>query len=235
MDERADPRLARTWAPDPGWLGRLTDVDHKRVATRYVLTAAAFGALAGALSLVMRLRGLVGDLALIAIEGTVFVLLVSVYLYLRAIATAWPPEGIPLPSLSASSANVLLLLASVVPTVAAHRAALRRDRRASARALIVVTALTLGTLALRGLELAQLPMCWTGHAYGSIVWTILGAHASHLVASVLEDVLLCLLLRWGPVEDKHYVDVTVGALYWYFVVAAWIPLYLLVYWLPRGS
>jgi cytochrome c oxidase subunit III len=173
--------------------------------------------------------------SLIAIEGTVFVLLVSVYLYLRAIATAWPPEGIPLPSLAASSANVLLLLVSVVPTVAAHRAALRRDRRASARALIVVTALTLGTLALRGLELAQLPMRWTGHAYGSIVWTILGAHASHLVASVLEDVLLCLLLLWGPVEDKHYVDVTVGALYWYFVVAAWIPLYLLVYWLPRGS
>ena len=26
MDERADPRLARTWAPDPGWLARLTDV-----------------------------------------------------------------------------------------------------------------------------------------------------------------------------------------------------------------
>ena len=61
MDERADPRLARTWAPDPGWLGRLTDVDHKRVATRYVLTAAAFGVLAGALSLVMRLQLAVPD------------------------------------------------------------------------------------------------------------------------------------------------------------------------------
>ena len=61
MDERADPRLARTWAPDPGWLGRLTDVDHKRVATRYVLTAAAFGALAGALSLVIRLQLAVPD------------------------------------------------------------------------------------------------------------------------------------------------------------------------------
>jgi len=48
-------------------------------------------------------------------------------------------------------------------------------------------------------------------------------------------VLLYLLMRFGPLEDKHYVDVTVSALYWYFVVAAWIPLYLLVYWLPRAG
>ncbi len=173
--------------------------------------------------------------SLITIEGTVFVLLVTVYLYLRGIATAWPPEGIRLPGLAGSTANVLLLLASVVPTVGAHRAALRRDRRATTRYLVVATVLSLGTIALRGVELAQLHVRWDGHAYGSIVWTILGTHLSHLVASTLEDVLLCLLMRFGPLEDRHYVDVTVSALYWYFVVAAWIPLYLLVYWLPRAG
>lgn len=173
--------------------------------------------------------------SLITIEGTVFVLLVTVYLYLRGIATAWPPEGIRLPGLAGSTANVLLLLASVVPTVGAHRAALRRDRRATTRYLVVATVLSLGTIALRGVELAQLQVRWDGHAYGSIVWTILGTHLSHLVASTLEDVLLCLLMRFGPLEDRHYVDVTASALYWYFVVAAWIPLYLLVYWLPRAG
>jgi cytochrome c oxidase subunit 3 len=173
--------------------------------------------------------------SLITIEGTVFVLLVTVYVYLRGIATAWPPEGIRLPGLAGSTANVLLLLASVVPTVGAHRAALRRDRRAATHYLVVATVLSLGTIALRGVELAQLHVRWDGHAYGSIVWTILGTHLSHLVASTLEDVLLCLLMRFGPLEDRHYVDVTVSALYWYFVVAAWIPLYLLVYWLPRAG
>ncbi len=173
--------------------------------------------------------------SLITIEGTVFVLLVTVYVYLRGIATAWPPEGIRLPGLAGSTANVLLLLASVVPTVGAHRAALRRDRRATTHYLVVATVLSLGTIALRGVELAQLHVRWDGHAYGSIVWTILGTHLSHLVASTLEDVLLCLLMRFGPLEDRHYVDVTVSALYWYFVVAAWIPLYLLVYWLPRAG
>jgi cytochrome c oxidase subunit 3 len=166
--------------------------------------------------------------SLITIEGTVFVLLVTVYVYLRGIATAWPPEGIRLPGLAGSTANVLLLLASVVPTVGAHR-------RATTHYLVVATVLSLGTIALRGVELAQLHVRWDGHAYGSIVWTILGTHLSHLVASTLEDVLLCLLMRFGPLEDRHYVDVTVSALYWYFVVAAWIPLYLLVYWLPRAG
>ena len=122
-----------------------------------------------------------------------------------------------------------------MPTVGAHRAALRRDRRATTRYLVVATVLSLGTIALRGVELAQLHVRWDGRAYGSIVWTILGTHLSHLVASTPEDVLLYLLMRFGPLEDKHYVDVTVSALYWYFVVAAWIPLYLLVYWLPRAG
>lgn len=171
--------------------------------------------------------------SLITIEGTVFVMLVTVYLYLRGVASAWPPESVRPPGLSASTANLLLLLASVVPTAGAHRSALRTNRRATASYLVVATVLSLGTIALRGLELAQLHVRWDGHAYGSVVWMILGTHLSHLVASTLEDVLLCALVLVGPLEDKHYVNITVSALYWYFVVAAWIPLYLLVYWLPR--
>ena len=29
------------------------------------------------------------------------------------------------------------------------------------------------------------------------------------------------MLRLGPVERKHFVDVNVNAVYWYFVVLAW--------------
>jgi heme/copper-type cytochrome/quinol oxidase subunit 3 len=174
-----------------------------------------------------------GVWSLITIEGTVFVLLVSVYIYLRGVATTWPPPGIRRPGLSASTTDVLLLLASVVPTIGAHRAALRLDRRATGRYLVVATALSAGAIALRALELTQLHVRWDGHAYGSIVWTIMGTHLSHLIASTLEDVLLCALVLAGPIEDKHYVNITVSCLYWYFVVAAWIPLYVLVYWLPR--
>ena len=33
-------------------------------------------------------------------------------------------------------------------------------------------------------------------------------------------------------EDRH-IAVDVDAFYWYFVALAWIPLYGVIYWLPR--
>jgi cytochrome c oxidase subunit III len=36
-------------------------------------------------------------------------------------------------------------------------------------------------------------------------------------------------MRTGPLEGKRYVDVSENALYWYFVVIAWIPIYVVIY------
>jgi cytochrome c oxidase subunit I+III len=46
--------LAQTWADEPGLLGALSTVNHKRVAIRYIVTTLVFFALAGALALLMR-------------------------------------------------------------------------------------------------------------------------------------------------------------------------------------
>jgi len=75
---------------------------------------------------------------------------------------------------------------------------------------------------------------WDANAYGSIVWTTLGMHTGHLIASTLENILLMLLMRAGPVERKHFVDVNVNAVYWYFVVLAWLPVYAIIYFAPRA-
>jgi cytochrome c oxidase subunit I+III len=42
------------------------------------------------------------------------------------------------------------------------------------------------------------------------------------------------LMFTGPLEGRRYVDVSENAVYWYFVVGAWIPIYLTIYWAPRG-
>jgi cytochrome c oxidase subunit I len=49
-------RLAMTWSNPPGFIGWLSSVDHKDIGRRYVITALAFLALAGALAIVMRLQ-----------------------------------------------------------------------------------------------------------------------------------------------------------------------------------
>ena len=37
----------------------------------------------------------------------------------------------------------------------------------------------------------------------------------------------------GPIEERRFVDVSENAVYWYFVVAAWLPIYGVLYWAPR--
>ncbi len=162
-----------------------------------------------------------------------FGLLIGSYFYLRLGTPGWPPGGTPLPGLLAATANVVVLLASLGPMVWAHRCALRRGRLATLAALVLSIVVGVVVLALRTREFVALGCRWDTHAYGSITWTILGMHTGHVIAATVENVLLVALLVNGPVEAKHYVDLETNALYWYFVVAAWLPLYLLVFLGPR--
>jgi cytochrome c oxidase subunit III len=34
-------------------------------------------------------------------------------------------------------------------------------------------------------------------------------------------------------SGRRFSDVSDNAFYWYFVVATWLPLYVLIYWVPR--
>ena len=94
-------------------------------------------------------------------------------------------------------------------------------------------ALGLVAMGLRWSELDAVGTRWDRHAYGSIVWMILGMHVAHLITSTLDNGLLAVLMIRGPVLEKHYVDTTVNAIYWSFVVLVWLPLFCLVFLAPR--
>jgi len=170
---------------------------------------------------------------LVVIESTMFAILVASYVYLWLDAESWPPTGTPLPGLTAATVNVGMLVLSLAPMVWVHRAAHRHARLPVLAGLSASVVLGLGVIALRVLEFRALGCRWDSHAYGSMTWSILAMHFGHLVASVVETLLLALLFVNGPVEAKHYGDAEVNALYWYFVVGAWLPLYALVFLGPR--
>jgi cytochrome c oxidase subunit 1 len=48
--------LAHTWAPPRGIIGFLSEVDHKRIGMRFILTALVFFALGGVLAALMRIQ-----------------------------------------------------------------------------------------------------------------------------------------------------------------------------------
>jgi len=169
-----------------------------------------------------------GVMGMIAIESTMFALLAATYFYLRGNASVWPPPRNQ-PPLALDSVLVAVLLISVLPMWKTLKASKEGSLRGMRFWLSVATSLGLACLVIRGFEFATLGFRWDAHVYGSIVWSILGMHALHLLASNGENLLFIILLFKGPVEKKHLVDVYLNAAYWFFVVISWLPFYAIVF------
>ena len=166
-----------------------------------------------------------GAVGIMAIEGTMFALLIASYFYLRGGAETWPPPGTLHPGLGITTLNLAILFVSIVPMHLAARAAAREDLPAIRNWLIVSTVLMVAFLAVRWMIMDRLTFLWNSHAYGSLVWTTVGLHTLHVVAETVENLMFIALLIKGPVEDKHMVDLRLNSMYWYFVVACWVPFY----------
>jgi cytochrome c oxidase subunit I+III len=175
-----------------------------------------------------------GTVGMMLIEGTVFAICILMYFYLRGIAPAWPIDAAP-PDLLWGSVNTLILLASLLPNQLAKRAAEREDRGRARLWLVVCLLFAVAFLVVRALEFGTLNVQWYANAYGSVVWLLLGLHTTHLITDTIDTVVLTVLLFTGPFEGKRFVDVSENALYWYFVVASWLPIYAVLYLAPRGG
>ena len=173
-----------------------------------------------------------GTLGVMALEGTVFAMTAVAYFYLRTQADTWP-LGVPPPKLLWGTVNTLILLASAIPNQWAKRAAYRHDLAGVRRSLIVCIAFAIAFIVVRGFEFTALNCKWDTNAYGSVVWMLLGLHTTHLVTDFVDTAVLATLLFTGPLEGKRFADVSENAVYWDFVVLAWLPIYAVIYWAPR--
>jgi cytochrome c oxidase subunit III len=180
-------------------------------------------------------RGLVywGTLGFMVIEGFSLALCMATYLYLRQNADSWPPPHTPLPDLLWPTIGLVVVLLSLIPMFMVYRSAVRLDRAATARWLIVASVMGVLWLALRAVDFAALNTRWDSNAYGSAAWAIVGTHALLVVLEVGETLGGMMLMLVGRVQEKHFVDATDNAMYWCFVVLAWVPSYVAVYVLPR--
>lgn len=174
-----------------------------------------------------------GVMGFILIEVPILGIGIVSYFYLRTLARVWPPPHTALPALLLPTVNTLLMLISVVPMYWVDRAARRKERRGVQIGLVLCVALGLGFSVLRGFEFWSVHTQWDSHAYGSVVWTLLGLHTFDLIAEVLETVLLMVFALTGPMTDHLFLDISDSAPFWYFVAAIWVPIYAGLYIVPR--
>ena len=175
-----------------------------------------------------------GNALMMVIEGAGFAILVVTYFYIRRNFDTWPPTRTLLPDLGVSTLNLALLVVSIFPMWHVARLSLRHDKpRTLGFWLLVCVAFGIVSAFLRVLEFKGVHTRWDSNAYGSIVWAILGVHFAHILAATLETLIIGILMFRGPVEEKHFVDITVNADYWYFVALSWVALYVIVFLAPR--
>lgn len=174
-----------------------------------------------------------GTLGFAVIEGFTLLLMAASYFYLRLNEYEWPPGRTPDPDLLIPTLNTVLLLLVIVPMRAVDKAAKRRDRGGVIRGLLIALAMTVVVAVLRWWELLALNVRWDAHAYASAAWGVVVLHATLVVVDVFETGTLAGLFLSGKAKQKHYPDASDAADYQYFLSAAWVPLYFIIYWGPR--
>jgi heme/copper-type cytochrome/quinol oxidase subunit 3 len=173
-----------------------------------------------------------GTVGFMVIEGSMFVMTIIVYFYLRLKVEAWPPNQ-PDPSLLWGTINLGVVLASCVPNALTKRAAERIDLRGVRIWLTVLVLFSVVNVVLRGVEYTALNCRWDDNAYGSIVWLLLSLHTIHIATDAVDSMVLLALMVAGPTPKKRFVDVSENSLYWYYIIAWWIPIYVTIYFAPR--
>jgi cytochrome c oxidase subunit 3 len=176
-----------------------------------------------------------GTLAYCTLEGMGFALAIGIYLYLMVMGSHdWPLQADPA-GLLPGTLITALMIASVLPNHWLKRKAEQLDLRAVRIGLVVMSLVGLVIIGVRVFEFPALNIWWDTNAYGSVLWLILGLHTAHLITDVGDTLVVAALMftRHGE-APRRFTDIEDNAFYWYFVVLSWLPLYGLIYWLPRA-
>lgn len=174
-----------------------------------------------------------GTVGMFAIESMTLALGAAAYLYLMMQQPQWPPNTRS-PDLGISTAVTVVFLLSVIPNIWLEKRAKQYDLRGVRIGMVVMSLIGAILVGMRLVEFSHLNVRWDWNAYGSAVWALLGLHTVHVVTDLVDTVVLATLL-FTPrgTKARRFVDTAENAMYWNFVVLAWLPIYGIIYWVPR--
>jgi heme/copper-type cytochrome/quinol oxidase subunit 3 len=167
-----------------------------------------------------------GMATLVATESMVFVILLGAYFFLRASSVQWPPAGIAAPELKLAVPFSFVLWGSSAPVFYAEAAIRRGSQRGLRIGLLVSAVMGAAFFAFTVKDFSDLTFGWRDNAYGSIFYLIVGLHALHVFVGLCMNVVVQIKAWQGKFDAKRHTTVEVFGLYWHFVDAVWIFVFL---------
>ncbi len=169
-----------------------------------------------------------GMISLIGTEAALFAYLLFSYFYVASQQVqAWPPDGPPKLTLAVIG-TVVLLLGSV--TMWWGEKGIRAGRQ---RQLLIglglSVVLALAFVGLEGKEWSDKDFTAKTNAYGSLYFTVTGFHMAHVLVGALMLVMLFVWTLLGYFGARRHSTVSIAVMYWHFVTAVWVAVFLTFY------
>jgi len=179
-------------------------------------------------------RGTVGMACLIIAEAAIFIIFVVAYIFYigKSLSGPTPAQVLELPIFG----TICLLSSSF--TVHYAVAALRKNNLRGTTLGLASTVL-LGTIFLittarewyhlihdEGLTIQT-------NLFGTTYYSLVGLHATHVVVGLIMLSLVLFFSLTGRLKEEHEKKLDVLSLYWHFVDAVWVIVFLVVYGLGR--
>jgi len=176
-----------------------------------------------------RATGWWGMVLFVATEATIFGCLLASYFYLRVSAPAWPPDGIKFPELTLPIPMTVLLVGSSLPMWWAESGIHQGKRGRLRLGLAVAFVLAAAFLIMQAIEYRNKDFAISTNAYGSLFYLITGLHGMHVLAALVMNAVVQVRAWLRHFDARRNLAVQNLALYWHFVDAVWIFIFLSLY------
>ncbi len=150
------------------------------------------------------------------------------YYYLRVKTPVWLPDGVKLDT-TLAAVNTFILLSGSLTIWLATRAIRQGNAEKAARALAATMLLGAAFMGITFWEWTHLSFRPWSHAYGSTFYTLTGFHALHVLMGVALMFFLLMRTLRGRFSSQGYAAVEVGALYWHFIDAIWLGVFVTLF------
>ncbi len=175
--------------------------------------------------------GIWGMWTVIATEAALFTYLLFSYFYLGAQGSpGWLLE--PHPSLKYALPSTVIALISCALTWWGVRAVLSERRANAVLAFSVALLLGIGFVGLEILDWQAKPYQLGTSSYASIYFVTTGLDLLHWLVGIGIFAFVILWTALGYFSARRSIVVTASALYWYFVTAIWLAIFVTFYLSP---